>query len=152
MTLKNYTTSVPVSTTISRIEHALVRAGATAISKTYDADANLEGIMFQLSVNGNPVPVVFKLPAKWRQCYEVLWREIRRPRPETKKRLLDQAQRVAWRLVQDWVEVNVSLIKLDQIDAVEAFLPYVYDPQTDRTLFERLKEGGFKQLSAGGGR
>jgi hypothetical protein len=52
-------------------------------------------------------------------------------------------------LLYDSVSVQISLIMIDQVEVVEVFLPYYYDPAKDQTLFERLKAGGFKQLTAG---
>jgi len=144
--LRNYTSSVSVDRSVSLIEHELVRAGATHISKWYDKDKNLEGIMFQIDSNGTLL--MFRLPAKWRKCYKLFVEEIRRPRPGTEKRVQDQAQRTAWKLLYDWVSVQVSMIKLEQAEVIEVFLPYYYDPAKDQTLFERVKATGFKQLTA----
>ena len=144
MNLKNYTSSVPVDRSVSLIEHDLVRAGAQHIAKTYDKDGNLEGITFQINANG--ISPVFRLPAKWRQCFKVMMEEVRKPRPGTEDRIRDQAQRTAWKILYDWVTIQVSMIKLDQAEVLEVFLPYVYDMAKDQTLFERMKANGFKQL------
>lgn len=145
MNLKNYTSSVPVVNSINKIEHRLVSAGATHIVKMYDYNERPTGISFQINVND--LPHVFKLPAKVEKVFEVLWKEVRRPRPGTKKNVEMQAQRTAWKLLSDWVEVQVSLLKIEQIELFEAFLPYHYDIQHDQTLYQKIKAGGFKQLN-----
>src|SRR5574343_1267827 len=112
MNLKNYTSSVPVERSVMNIEHHLVRAGAGHIAKSYDTNGVLTGITFQI-VKGN-VNTVFKLPAKWEKCFEVMFKEVRKPRPETRERVKEQAQRTAWKILHDWVEIQVSLIQLEQ--------------------------------------
>lgn len=147
MNLKNYTSSVPVERSVSYIDHDLVRAGATHIAKWYDTEGNLDGLMFQIT--SNQVPMSFRLPARWKKCFDLMMKEIKKPRPETEQRVREQSQRTAWKLLYDSVSVQISLIMIDQVEIVEVFLPYYYDPQKDQTLFERLKAGGFKQLMAG---
>ena len=144
MNIRNYTSSVPVDQSVSLIEHELVRAGATHIAKTYDPDQNLEGIVFQITANG--MPLTFRLPAKWKQCQKMMLAEVRKPRAGTEERINDQALRTAWKILYDWASVQVSLIKLEQAEVIEVFLPYVYDHAKDQTLFDKLKAGGFKQL------
>jgi hypothetical protein len=146
MNLKNYTSSVPVDRSVSLIEHDLVRAGAIHISKTYDDKQNLEGITFQIIVNN--LSLIFRLPAKWKQCYKVMMEEVRKPRPGTEERIKEQSQRTAWKILYDWVSIQVTMIKLEQADIVEVFLPYVYDMAKDQTLFEKLKASNFKMLAA----
>lgn len=46
----------------------------------------------------------------------------------------------------DKVQVDVSLIKIGQVEAMEAFLPYLYDGKRDRTLYQIAKENGFAKL------
>ena len=40
------------------------------------------------------------------------------------------------------------MIRMQQADALEIFLPYLYDHQNDQTFYTKLKEGGFKQLQS----
>ena len=146
MNLKNYTSSVPVDRSVSLIEHDLVAAGARHISKVYDDKQNLEGITFQIVSDANRSGVIFRLPAKWKQCFDVMMKDVRRPKPGTEDRVRDQAQRTAWKILYDWVQIQVTMIKLEQAEVIEVFLPYVYFPATDQSLFEKMKIGGFKML------
>ncbi|MCB0474004.1 MAG: hypothetical protein KDC56_13165 [Flavobacteriaceae bacterium] len=143
MHFKNYTSETPVSNSMGKIEKCLVSAGATGISKKYN-DGICTSITFRMMVNN--IPLFFQLPAKVEACFEVLYKEIKRPRPDTRLRVRAQAERTAWKLVCDWVEVQLSMIMLEQADALEVFLPYVYDPQSDVTFYNKLKHSGFKAL------
>lgn len=148
MNLKNYTSEVPAVNSQGRISKALVQAGATDISMKYDGGICV-AITFRMLVDhgGVKIPLFFQLPAKVESCFDVMWKEIKRPRPDTKMKTRQQAERTAWKIVSDWVEVQLSMILLEQAEAIEIFLPYVFDPQKQETFFQRLKGSGFKQLS-----
>lgn len=143
LNLKNYTSTVPAVTSMGRIELCLVKAGATDISKKY-ADGICKAITFRMMVNNSPL--FFQLPAKVDRCFDVLYKEVKRPRPDTKDNIRSQAERTAWKIISDWVEIQLSMILLEQADALEIFLPFAYNPQTDTTFYNQLKEGGFKAL------
>ena len=146
MNIKNYTSTVPADRSVTMIEHRLVGAGATHIVKLYNEETKrLIGITFQIKVNN--VPLTFKLPAKTESVFNVLWAEVRRPTPSTKKNVEDQAERTAWKILADWVDIQISMIKLEQAEFIEVFLPYSYDIVKDQTLFEKFKANNFKQLT-----
>lgn len=136
-TIKNYTSSVPAITSMGRIEQCLVEAGATDISKSYGHDKICSAIRFRMMIKDTPV--FFQLPANVDACFKVLWGEIKRPKPETKNNVMQQAERTAWKIVSDWVEIQLSMIKLEQAKALQVFLPYVYHPESNTTLFERIE-------------
>lgn len=144
MNLKNYTSTVPAITSMGRIEKCLVAAGATDISKKYK-DQVCTAITFRMMVNN--IPMFFQLPAKVEACFEVLWGEVKRPKPETRQNIREQAERTAWKIVSDWVEIQLSMIQLEQAEPLEVFLPYVYDPVKDQTFYKRLQENNFKLLN-----
>lgn len=143
MNIKNYTSEVPAITSMGRIERNLVEAGATDISKKYD-DGICTAIRFRILFNGNPL--FFELPAKVQACYKVLWAEVKRPNKETQTRIQQQSERTAWKIVSDWVEIQLSMIKLEQAEMLQVFLPYAWNPTTEETYYQKVKAGGFKAL------
>lgn len=143
MNLKNYTSEVPAHRSMSTIEKNLVDAGATDISKKYE-EGICRAITFRMLINQQPL--FFKLPAQVDACFKVMWAEVKRPRPETKGNVIRQSEMTAWKIVCDWVEVQLSMIRLDQCEALQVFLPYVYDPSSDQTFYDKLKGTGFKAL------
>lgn len=145
MNLKNYTSSVPVINSIGKIEHKLAQSGATHIAKSYDKERPI-GMIFQIPVNN--IPMTFKLPAKSDNVYEHMLKQRSRP-PQSSQRaaIRMQADRTAWKILSDWIDIQVSLIQLDQAEAVEVFLPYAYNGKNDKTLFESMKENSFKLLT-----
>jgi hypothetical protein len=146
--LKNYTSEVPAITSIGKIEHCLVQAGATDISKKY-TDGVCTSVTFRMIVN--QVPVFFQLPAKVDACFKNLWGSMtsRGQNQADRKKWMTQAERTAWKIICDWVEVQLSMIQLEQAEALQIFLPYVYDPTKDQTFYESLKSTNFKLLSNG---
>lgn len=141
--MKNYTSSVPVETTIARIEKALARAGAVGVAKSY-RNGDVISLRFGLFELETGKQVVVQVPANVETVEAVLKKSVRRPRPSTWRLIHEQAQRTAWRLVQDWVEVQLSLIEMGQAEALQVFLPYVFDGK--KTVYEALRDGGFKAL------
>jgi len=139
--LKNRTSNVPVERTVARIEYALVSAGASNIVKDYE-DGILKGIRFTVRERERIIAV--KLPAKVEAVKAIMQEGMKRPRAGTLKRLEEQASRTAWKLVQDWIEVQVSMIAMGQAEFLQVFLPYVWDGH--RTIFDIMKEQQFKAL------
>ena len=56
----------------------------------------------------------------------------------------EQAERTAWKLVQDWVEVQMSMVQLKQADVREVFLAYIWNGR--QTFFQNLEQTGFRAL------
>ncbi|MDE2098710.1 MAG: hypothetical protein KGL39_15760 [Patescibacteria group bacterium] len=149
MNLKNYTTSVPVETTISRIEQFLIGTGlVSGIGKQY-ANGVTTSIVFEIKYKEDKLPLTVRLAARVAECQEFFWRDhcatARRSR-KTKEDFLDQAARTAWRLQEDDVRVQTSLILLKQRTVVEAFMASIWDGE--RTYYQRVADAGFKQLAA----
>lgn len=142
--LKNYTSSVPAARSIMHIENRLVEQGAKNIMKWYDSERQLKGMCFIVSVNG--ADMSFRIPAKVDQVEIKFKAAVRRPKEGTYGRIKAQAERTAWKLLSDWVDVQMSLIELGQVEVAEVFLPYVYDHAKDKTFYESIKDNGFKRL------
>lgn len=143
MNLKNYTSEVSASRSMALIEEYLVKAGATDISKKY-ADGVCSSVVFRMVVNGNAL--FFQLPAKVQACFDVFWRDRVKKTKQDREYVLAQSQRTAWKILHDWVQIQLSMIQLEQVEAIQVFLSYVYDPVSEQTFYEKLKGSGFKAL------
>lgn len=145
MNIKNYTSSVPTERTIGRIELALSKAGASSIVKDYE-EGVLKAICFKVKLpNGRPVSI--RLPAKPEAVYDAMKSSIRRPRAGTLETLRAQSERTAWKLMQEWVEIQLSLIQMQQADFMQVFLPYAWDGH--QTLYDKMLSNGFLALKGG---
>jgi hypothetical protein len=156
--LKNYTSDVPVSETIHRIEKVLVRCGVAGITKEYGPQGEVAAVAFSIVLPDTPKFNV-RLPADKDAALQALWLDYAagdrlsqdgnsiwsNARKKKRKRdFVDQAERTAWKIVQDWIEVQMSMIQLKQADHVQVFLPYVWDGQ--QTYYQRLKSNGFRAM------
>lgn len=163
MFLKNYTTDVPVSVTLHRIEQVLLEAGASAIQKEYGPEAKVLAVTFHIDTAVGKQ--VIRLPANEEMALEALWLDyvdgdelqadgnscVSWSRKKKRKHeFIQQAQRTAWRIVKDWVEVQMSMIHLKQAELMQVFLPYLYDGK--RTYYEALKDSKFAGLLLTDGR
>ena len=59
----------------------------------------------------------------------------------------EQAERVAWRILKDWVESQMAIVEAGMVKAEEVFLPYML-MAGDVTLFQAI-ESKMLQLPAG---
>jgi hypothetical protein len=139
--MKNYTSSVNSATTVARIEALLAKAGAQNIHKGYENGVLLT-LSFSVMLNG--FPMLIQLPANQEAVYQVMKERVRKPHKGTLQKIKEQAGRTAWKLMQDWVEVQLSLIEMQQIEFLQAFFPYITDGH--RTFYQIMKENNFKQL------
>lgn len=160
MFLKNYTSNVPVSTTIFRIEQVLIRCGVSGIMKDYGINQKVIAITFRVYLSEGK-PQMIRLPADEEKALDALWKDYlgddlnsdgeakwgSRKRRD-KNSFKDQAARTAWKIIQDWVEVQMSMIQMQQADLAEVFLPYFYDGR--KTYYQALKESHFAGLLTGG--
>lgn len=114
MPLLNYTTSIDSAKTAAEIQAALAKAGASRIGLEY-ANGELTGLIFQLGDRS------YRLPARFQAVYAVLKRDA-----NVRKglRTEQQARRVAWRILKDWVEAQLAIIETQMVSAEEVFLPY----------------------------
>src|SRR5262245_55404466 len=117
MFLKNYTSEVPVSQTIYRIEQVLIKCGVSGIMKEYTGTAGeVAAITFQIDAPAGKITI--RLPADKQKALDALWLDyadgdrlnakgdaIEGWTSRKKKRRADfaeQAARTAWKIVQDW--------------------------------------------------
>ncbi len=136
MPILNYTTKVDTKRTAAEIQETLVDAGVRGVMVEYDSDRQPTALTFQIEMQGRLVS--FRLPSRWVGVYNILHdnRKI-----ERRYRTEDQAKRVAWRIVKDWVEAQLAMVQAQTAEMPEVFLPYAVNPQTNRTLYDEFKSG-----------
>jgi hypothetical protein len=144
MTIKNYTTSVSSIKTIGEIQSLLARKGAAKIMTEYDKNGEANALCFILVINGGEFP--FALPIRVEAIYKVL--EGERKKGKLPKSLLsqDQAKRIGWRILKDWVDSQLALVEIGMAQMEEVFMPYLYNPLTKKTLYEVSAGRQFQNL------
>ena len=146
MPILNYTTTIKAEKTLGEIQAKLARFGAQAVMMEYDSDGVVNALSFRLSYNGQVI--MFKMPARIERIYVVLQNDKGVPRRLVS---MEQAAKVAWRIVKDWIEAQLALVEAEQAEMVEVFLPYAQDAQ-GTTLFEKLEQSNFGLLTHEGSR
>jgi hypothetical protein len=102
----------------------------------FDDEGVMIGITFQLETPTGPM--YFNLPANIDKVYVVLQQQ----QVEKRYRTREQAARVAWRIIKDWILAQLALVETEMVEMPEVFLPYM---QTDngQVLYERLANQQF---------
>ena len=74
----------------------------------------------------------FRMPANIEAVQAILKRQFKsgRSRFTTK----EHASRVAWRILKDWVEAQLALLRTGQVTIEQAFLSYMQDNRRQHAL------------------
>lgn len=129
MPILNYTTKVNVHTTLGEIHGILAKHGAKRIAFDYDEDEKITAVCFIIDTpNG---PCVIRLPSNAEAVQKVLQKQ--KVKADEK-----QSERVAWRIVKDWVEAQMAILESEQVKMDEIFLPYMFDEKTNETLYQKF--------------
>ena len=143
MAILNYTTSITTEKTAGEIQRRLANAKAQSILFEYDPDAVMCAISFRILTPHGVIS--FRLPTNTDGVYSVLCSDSCVPK---KLRTKEQAARVAWRILKDWVEAQLAIVDAEMAQLTEVFLPYAQNNQ-GVTVFKSLENGGFKMLAHG---
>lgn len=144
--LLNYTTNVPVSRTINEMQDALGRAGARRVMVEYE-DGRPAALAFSLrTLHGERL---YTLPCDVDAVLRVL-RGIDQRLMKSSKVKADEAQaeRVAWRVLKDWLEAQLALVRTQMATVDQVMLPYLH-VEADLTLYQAWAENETRALPAG---
>lgn len=129
MPLLNYTTKIDVYTTLGQIQGQLVKHGAKKIMQDYDDNGRISAVCFVIET---PTGIRgIKLPANVEAVHAVLLKQ-------KVKCDFEQAERVAWRILKDWVEAQMAILESQMVQMDEIFLPYMMN-NSGQTLFEAYR-------------
>lgn len=142
MAILNYTTAIDFEKTIGEITKILVKYGANKIVTDYKDNVPV-AVTFCLMLNGNMVG--FSLPAN----YDGVLRSMQKDGKVPKKLLTkEQALRVSWRIIKDWVQAQTALVEAKLADVAEVFLPYAIT-KSGTTLYKEIQSNGMLLLQSG---
>lgn len=132
MPILNYTTSVSAEKTMAEITRILRRVKASSVLTEFN-EYGPARISFRVETEFGLM--TFRLPAETERIYKLIQRDPRVPRS---LKTLEQASKVAWRIVKDWTEAQAALIEAGLADTVQVFLPYAQDG-AGNTVYENFK-------------
>lgn len=119
----NYTTTIEAAKSASECIARLAEHGAGAIGITY-ADKKPVGLTFRIeTVHGERQ---FSLPVNVDGTFAALAKARRSGSIPPRYADRAQAERVAWRVLKDWLEAQLALIEAGVADMAEVMLPYLH--------------------------
>lgn len=142
MAILNYTTKVSTSKTAGEVQAILIKAKAQAVMTEYDDQGEATHIAFRITT---PQGIVhYRLPANAEGVMRVLKRNKKVPRNSQN---MEQARRVAWRIVKDWIAAQMAIIEAEIVSLEQVFLPYA-QTSNGETVYERFLSGGLNMLES----
>jgi len=141
MAILNYTTKITTEKTAGEIQRKLADAKAQAVLCEYDNDRVMCAMSFRIMTSHGSV--FFRLPANTQGVFKALQSNKKIPK---KLRTKEQAARVAWRILKDWVEAQLAIVEAEMADLTEVFLPYAQN-QSGKTIYEMVSGNGFELLT-----
>ena len=136
--IKNYTTKVPAVQTVGEIQGILAAHGARKVMMDYAENGKVTAVTFALDCCGSLHG--FRLEARPDGVKAVMAKERTKCDDE-------QAERIAWRNLKDWIAAQVALVETEQATMDELFFPKLVD-RNEKTLYEVFQTG---QLMLGDG-
>lgn len=133
----NYTTSIDAGKTRGEVIGLLVSAGATNISLDFE-NKTCTGVSFYAHT---PVGERgFRLPLRADAVLAALNRAYQSSRIPRRFANSEQAERVAWRINHEWLEVQLALIEAGLAELGEIMMPYMIVGEQGQTAFQLMSE------------
>jgi hypothetical protein len=103
----------------------------------FDDEQRVTAVSFIARTKHGDIP--FRLPADVDAALAVMEDEGLAPRFCTR----EHAERVAWRILKDWVRAQMALIEVEMVTLEQVFLPYMLTRDGQNTLYEIMVDKGF---------
>lgn len=149
----NYTTSVPVSQSLTEMQERLAGSGADHIGVGYEDG---QPIALTFMMRGPHGPRHFTVPVDVEAMQRLLrhqensgaFKTMRKAKGHFTSR--EHAANVAWRVMKDWLASTLALVECDLLRLDEVMLPYLL-VAPDLTLAQayREREGALELLPGG---
>ena len=149
MPLLNYTTEVPATRSIAEITRMLQEGGASAILLENNADREISAVSFRMQTTFGET--AFSLPANVGAVILALNAQIKaegqrgrgykRKIPMSLVNNKAQAERIAWRIVKDWLEAQLAIGQVGAAKLEQVMLPFAVD-ESGVTFYQRLVNRG----------
>ena len=137
-TISKENTQIDYHKTIGELSSILSKHGATQISIDYQ-DGLPIGLDFAIKIEGQIF--LFQLPCNWPGVLD----KLKLSTLPKSKQTRDQAIRVGWRIIKDWVVAQLALIDSGAASTLQAFLPCV-KLNDGQTFFEKVSSGKINNL------
>lgn len=139
MPIANYTSTVAPTKSVNEIIEMLVKAGAIGIATEYSS-GRVTALTFALTFDGDAYH--YTLPVH----IDKVLATLRAQKVDRRFLTTEHAERVAWRILRDWVRAQMAIIATEMVTTPQVFLPYMRTP-TGGTVYDNWEIG--RQLPAG---
>ena len=136
MPILNYTTTIAATKTVAEIQQILAKAGAEQVIVRYGKTGEPTALVFELGGE------MYMLPCRAEAVLATLRKTSGIP---LRLKTPEQALRVAWRIVKDWVEAQAAIIATGMVKVEEVLLPYMI-MQDDKTVYDSYVEQRAERL------
>lgn len=140
MALLNYTTKVSVESTVDEITRRLRAFGVRELTVRYADKGRPIGLVFRLDTTfageqgfvlpADPKPVLQTLERQW-SAGQIRHNYVNE----------EQAERIAWRIVKDWVEAQLAIVETGMVKLETVFLPYMLIAGGETTVYGAASGG-----------
>lgn len=137
MSILNYTTTVPVNRTIGQINEVLIKAKAQAIMSEYE-NGRVSHVSFRIETDQGLLS--YRLPCNVEGVFAIIKKDSKIP---VAQRTIEKAERIAWRIVKDWLEAQMAMVEAKLAVLPQIMLPYM-QTNNGETLYARFSN---RQLS-----
>ena len=145
----NYTTQIAASKTVGEMQTLLAKHGAQRIAVDYE-DGQPSALSFFLTTPHGPR--AFTLPVNVDAMHRLLTHQSRNRQLSGLSRAVAtsraQAERVAWRVMKDWLAAQLALVETEMAGLDQVMLPYLHTDD-GRTLYAAYKDHETNAITVG---
>lgn len=139
----NYTTTIDAEKTALECVTMLMRFGAKNVALAVGDDRVPDGLDFTITLPFGPR--AYSVPVNAAGTQKALLKAHREGRITRSHTSTAQATRVAWRVLKDWLEVQLALIESGAVELPQVMLPYM-KVGPDQTVYGAWVEDEMKAL------
>ncbi len=150
MPIKNYTTTIAAEKSALQLQDLLRRKGARRVLVDYDEKGRPEAVAFEVEL-AQMQSLPLRLPFQIRARPEAIERRLKSV--DRRYRTLEQAERVAWRLVYNWIDLQMAFVEAGQAEMAELMLGFALSTRRDsegrpKTFYDVLLDAEGPKLLA----
>jgi len=138
--LFTYTTQIEPVKTINEIQNELSSHSAKSILIDYD-DGKIIALSFKVETVKGTIGI--RLPCNHEPVFKVLKQQYNNGKIPSKFATIEQAYRVAWRIVLYWIKAQMAILETEMVSMDEIFLPYIIT-NDGRILYQRMLDEKFQ--------
>lgn len=131
----NYSTTIEPIKTAGECTSMLAIHGASEISTTW-AEGEPVGLRFVIKTAYGPMQ--YTLPININGTWRMLQQAKSKGKITARFATEEQAKRVAWRVMKDWLEVQLDMVEAGVAEFAQIMLPYMHTDGAGSTVWDNF--------------